>query len=192
MGQTPPGADNEVRRQDQHPQSVCARTYMSCLGPSRERPAASNTNHMWTHSTQCALRSSGRSAGELPRRSDRRGQLGGSQPGGESRRWLFPARELHLILHSAIRTFIPPSRATLFAFCSEAIQPGHLPACQPSPCPAQCPGAQQPHVHRPGAGPCTMWAVTSTTAHGGHYRRICLARPLLQRACWAAARQSLA
>lgn len=77
--------------------------------------------------------------------------------GGESLPWLFPARVLHLILHSAIRTFIPPSRATGFAFCSEAIQAAssliaRLPPIIPVtlPCPSgqvpRCPAAQ---VHRP-------------------------------------------
>lgn len=121
---------------------------------------------------------------------------------GESHPWLFPAWKMHLILHSAIRTFIPPSRATFFAFCSEAIQPASSlkqaqqpvishPVTLSCPMP-RCPAAQ---VHRPGVAmyvvsvlPCTPGHTASSIPFQDGY---CLAG-LLQWAFWAASRQSLA
>lgn len=100
---------------------MCACTYMTMtmtmtivVLPLPQQPASSPTHHL--HSTQYAalLRTQGARTNTVAR---------WEANGGESRPWLSPASMLHLILHSAIRTFIPPSRATLFAFCSEAIQP---------------------------------------------------------------------
>lgn len=100
-----------------------------------------------------------------------------------------------------------PSRATIFAFCSEAIQPGSsleqaqfpIPHFQPArhvtrSCPMpRCPAAQ---VHRPGAAlVLTGSLVYRLSTHNMQYsptdRRFCPAR-LLQLASWPAARQSLA
>lgn len=114
-----------------------------------QRPAAQPHNLHSFDSTQYAV---------LSRTQGARTNTGArwAANGGESRPWLSPASMLHLILHSAIRTFIPPSRATLFAFCSEAIQPASSlnksdspPAHHLVPSNAQVPRCPAAHVHRP-------------------------------------------
>lgn len=110
------------------------------------------------------------------------GSVGASGGGGESRPWLFPASMLHLILHSAIRTFIPPSPATGFAFCSEAIQPSPLPC--PACLPVQCPGAQVAQPPRFTAQPPpTYMGGTTVYSTALVHRRFCLA-VVVQWACW--------
>lgn len=112
-----------------------------------QRPAAQPHNLYTVHSTECFSRTQGARTNTGAR---------WAANGGESRPWLSPASMLQLILHSAIRTFIPPSRATLFAFCSEAIQPASSlnksdspPAHHLVPSNAQVPRCSAAHVHRP-------------------------------------------